>query len=175
MTGVAGVADDTQIRQAPNIHIVFYMFATFLPIAIHSTVLRYCNAIMPHFSSLVRQITSREFVFFLDDDSVPEPGDPRAIREVFVADTAKRNRGGQRLLRGCGSCQPTWLWRLRFALRLVPRGEPGSYFSCGTTATWNGVEPFSGVKPVDVLHRVAMAVLSRLVFEKHRFSLFFSG
>jgi glycosyltransferase involved in cell wall biosynthesis len=118
--------------------------------------------------------SSREFVFFLDDDSVPQPGYFQAIRQLFLADHAKELGAVRGLFANVADASLTWLWRLRFTLRLVPRGDPGKYFTCGTSATWNGVAPFSGVKPVDVLTGCAMA-FRRAVFEKHRFSLFFSG
>jgi GT2 family glycosyltransferase len=118
--------------------------------------------------------SSRDFVFFLDDDSVPQPGYFQAIRQVFVADHAREIGAVRGLFANVAEARLTWLWRLRFALRLVPRGEPGRYFSCGTTATWEGVRPFKDVKAVDVLTGCAMA-FRRAVFERHRFSLFFSG
>ena len=124
--------------------------------------------------------SSREFVFFLDDDSVPQPGYFQAIRQVFVSDTAKEIGAVRGFLEKGQGGSMNWLWRIRFALGIVPRGEPGQYLSCGTTATWDttatweGVRPFKDLKPVDVLIGCTMA-FRRVVFEKHRFSLFFSG
>jgi GT2 family glycosyltransferase len=118
--------------------------------------------------------TRREFIFFLDDDCVPEPGYFAALREVFVQDR-ERQIGAVRGFLTNGINKPlTRLWRLRYALGLVPRGEPGRYHSCGTSGTWDLVEPFRGVRQVDVLAGGASAY-RREVFSAHRFSEFFSG
>lgn len=118
--------------------------------------------------------STREFVFFLDDDSVPKPGYFRAIRAVFLNDVAREIGAVRGSFNNAENDKLTWLWRARFALRLVPRGAPGTYFSCGTSATWNGVQPFTGIKFVDVLTGCAMT-FRRAVLRQHRFSLFFSG
>lgn len=118
--------------------------------------------------------STREFVFFLDDDSVPKPGYFRAIREVFIGDVAKEIGAVRGFFSNTNNANLTWLWRARFALKLVPRGEPGTYFTCGTSNTWNGVRPFSGTKRVDVLTGCAMT-FRRDVLRHNRFSLFFSG
>ena len=117
---------------------------------------------------------SREFVFFLDDDSVPRPGYFRTVRQVLLSDTAREIGAVRGFLEDLQGGSLNWLWRTRFALGIVPRGEPGQYFSCGNTATWEAVPPFKDVKPVDVLVGCAMT-FRREVFEKDRFSLFFSG
>lgn len=119
-------------------------------------------------------VCSREFVYFLDDDCLPEPGYFESIRQVFVADK-ERQIGAVRgfLINGVGqSVKP--LWRLRFALRIVPRGEPGHYHPCGTSGTWDAILPFTGTREVHVLAGGASAY-RREVFEKHRFSEFFYG
>lgn len=117
---------------------------------------------------------SREFVFFLDDDCLPLPGYFREIRKVFIQDT-REEVGAVRGFLTNGINKPlTRLWRLRFALGLVPRGEPGQYHASGTSGTWDMVPPFKGVRRIDVLAGGASAY-RREVFSKHRFSEFFYG
>jgi GT2 family glycosyltransferase len=117
---------------------------------------------------------AREFIFFLDDDCLPEPGYFGAIHEVFLNDK-KFEVGAVRGFLTNGIHQPvSALWRLRFALGIVPRGKPGKYQQCGTSGTWDSVAPFKGTRPVDVLAGGATAY-RRDVFVKHRFSQFFYG
>lgn len=116
----------------------------------------------------------REFIFFLDDDCRPHPGYFSSIRDVFVADKCQEI-GAVRGFLTNGIHKPiTRLWRLRFALGIVPRGQPGRYHACGTSGTWDMVPTFRGVRPVDVLAGGASAY-RREVFSKHRFSEFFYG
>ncbi len=118
--------------------------------------------------------STREFVFYLDDDCLPEPGYFRALRQVFREDAAQRV-GGVRGFMTNGIDKPlTRMWRLRFALRLVPRGRPGEYFPSGSSATWDMVRPFRGTRPVDVLAG-GVSAYRRQVFARHRFSEFFYG
>lgn len=118
--------------------------------------------------------STRDFVFYLDDDCLPQPGYFRAIRQVFVED-ASGEVGAV-----CGSIinemdQPlSWRWRIRFALRLVPRGEPGKYYPTATSVPHSIQKPFTGVRSVDVLPGGAVAY-RRAVFARHRFSHFFDG
>ncbi|MBA4147190.1 MAG: glycosyltransferase family 2 protein [Verrucomicrobia bacterium] len=117
---------------------------------------------------------TREFIFFLDDDCLPEPGYFESIHGVFVADT-KGEVGAVRGFLTNGINKPkTLLWRLRHALRIVPQGAPGQYHHCGSSGTWDMVQPFSGNRPVDLLSGGA-AAYRREVFLKHRFSEFFYG
>lgn len=117
---------------------------------------------------------SREFIYFLDDDCLPRPGYFSEIRNVFVNDE-RRDVGAVRGFLTNGIDKPlTKLWRLRYALGLVPRGEPGRYYHSGTSGTWDMVPPFKGVRRIDVLAGGASAYRSE-VFAKHRFSEFFYG
>lgn len=115
-----------------------------------------------------------DFVFYLDDDCLPEPGYFRAMRDVFVADV-ERTVGavGGSLVNEMG--RPLDLrWRLRFLLRLVPRGESGTFFRTATSIPRSTVARFTGTRAVDMLPGGASAY-RRALLERHRFSLFFSG
>ena len=119
--------------------------------------------------------SSRKFVFFLDDDCLPESGYFEAIWRVFLAD-----RGGA-VGAVCGSIvnqmdRPMSLrWRLRFLLGLAPRnGRPGRYYPTATSVPISVTPPFAGVRAVDILPGGASAY-RRDVFAVERFSLFFDG
>jgi GT2 family glycosyltransferase len=119
--------------------------------------------------------SSRRFVFFLDDDCLPESGYFEAIRRVFVEDS------GGAVGAVCGSIinemgRPTSLrWRIRFLLGLVPRnGKPGKYYPTATSVPISLTAPFAGVRAVDILPGGASAY-RRDVFTAARFSLFFDG
>lgn len=117
---------------------------------------------------------TRDYIFFLDDDCLPEPGYFAALRKVFLKD-AERRIGAVRGFLTNGIRKPlTKLWRLRYALGLVPRGEPGRYYPCGSSGTWDMVEPFRGVRRVDVLAGGASAY-RREAFAQQRFSEYFYG
>ncbi|MBV9081584.1 MAG: glycosyltransferase family 2 protein [Acidobacteriaceae bacterium] len=119
-------------------------------------------------------ISSRPYVFFLDDDSVPLEDYFRQMREVFVNDVARRIGA----VGGCvvdGMDRPlSRKWRLRLGLRLIPRVEPGIYASCGTSTPRALAKRFRGLRRVDVLPGCAFA-FRREVLERHRFSSFFAG
>jgi GT2 family glycosyltransferase len=119
-------------------------------------------------------IEGREFVFFLDDDCLPEPGYFRHIRQVFLDDKAREIGGVRGFLTNGIHLELTRLWKLRIALGLATRGEPGKYYDSGTSGSWNAVPTFSGIRPVDVLAGGASGY-RREVFSKHRFSQFFYG
>lgn len=118
--------------------------------------------------------STREFVFFLDDDCKPEPGYFRAIRQTFIDDSSKV------IGAVCGSIinemdKPLGLrWRIRLMLRLVPRGESGKYYPTATSVPRGLVSPFIGSRPVDIIPGCSMAFRSS-VLARHRFSLFFCG
>jgi glycosyltransferase involved in cell wall biosynthesis len=118
--------------------------------------------------------STKEFVFYLDDDCWPEPEYFRAIHEVFASDET-RSVGAV-----CGSIlnemnRPMPLrWRLRLRLGLVPRGEPGRYYPTATSVPRCTVTPFQGTRRVDIVPGGATAY-RREVFRRHRFSSFFEG
>jgi GT2 family glycosyltransferase len=120
-------------------------------------------------------VSTRAFVFFLDDDCLPEPGYFEAIRRVFQADRAQVvgavsgsiiNEIGRPMSRR---------WRVRLLLGLVPRHvEPGRYYLTATSVPYSLASPFSGVREVDIVPGGASAY-RRDVFSSNRFSLFFDG
>jgi GT2 family glycosyltransferase len=119
-------------------------------------------------------VSAGEVLFFLDDDCIPQPGYFRALQEVL--DTPEnRNVGAV-----CGAIvnemnRPlSWRWKIRIALGLVPKGEPGRYYPTATSLPRSLEVPFSGVRPIDVLPGGASAY-RREVFTRHRFSEFFQG
>ena len=117
---------------------------------------------------------SKAFIFFLDDDCVPDSNYFRAIREVFEEDEFRQVGAIRGFLTNCVELPVNLLWRLRYGLGVVPNDSPGLYHHCGTSCTWNGVPKFSGTKEIDVLAGGA-AAYRREVFEKNRFSHFFYG
>jgi GT2 family glycosyltransferase len=119
-------------------------------------------------------ISTREFVFFLDDDSRPLDNYFCEIRQVFVKDIEKRiGAVGGSVVNEMNRpvCRR---WRLRLAIGLVPNVEPMMYDSCGTSTPKGLISRFQGVRRVEVLPGCAFA-FRREVLEQHRFSSFFGG
>lgn len=117
---------------------------------------------------------TRDLIFFLDDDCLPEPGYFAEIQNVFAEDKTG-DVGAVRGFLTNGINKPlTRLWRLRGMLGIVPTGVPGQYHPCGASGTWDMVAPFRGVRRIDILAGGASAY-RRQVFLKHRFSEFFYG
>jgi len=117
--------------------------------------------------------STREYVFFLDDDCRPAPEYFRRIRDIFLADTAGKI-GAVRGFLINGAKLPVgamWRWRARLG---ICGTSPGQYYPTGMTWTWNETVPFAGTRPVDVLAGGA-AAYRRAVFGKYRFSEFFAG
>jgi len=119
-------------------------------------------------------MSSRDYVFFLDDDAVPLPGYFSEMRHVFL-DDRERSIGA---IAGCvinemekPLCRR---WKLRLALGLVPRLEPMIYHPSGTHVPRSILRPFSGVRRVDVMPGCAWT-FRREVFDSEKFSCFFQG
>jgi glycosyltransferase involved in cell wall biosynthesis len=113
-------------------------------------------------------------VFFLDDDCRPQPGFFQAIREVFRQDRAAEVGGVGGSLINEMNRPLSRRWRLRFALGLVPRGEPGRYYPTATSVPRALALPFIGTRWTDILPGAAFAC-RREVLRQHRFSQFFNG
>ena len=119
--------------------------------------------------------SSGSVVFFLDDDCSPQPGYFRAIHDVFAADTEGRIGAVSGLVINEIAKPLSVRWRLRLALGLVPRPhEPERYYPTATSVPRCLVDPFDGVRGVDVMPGCSMA-FRRAVLERHRFSNFFYG
>jgi len=119
-------------------------------------------------------LSSRPYVYFLDDDAVPLPGYFREMARVFAEDRERRIGG----IAGCVINEMdrplAGRWRLRFALGIVPRIEPMIYYPSGTHVPRSVLKPFSGVRRIDVMPGCAWT-FRREVFETERFSCFFGG
>jgi GT2 family glycosyltransferase len=119
-------------------------------------------------------VSRGEYVFYLDDDCLPLDGYFAALRRVLADDATGR------IGAACGALvnemgRPLeWRWRLRFALGIAPRGEPGTFFRTATSVPGSLGAPFHGTRPVDMLSGGA-SCYRRAVLRRHRFSLFFDG
>jgi GT2 family glycosyltransferase len=126
-------------------------------------------------------MSTRELVFFLDDDCIPEPGYFKAIEHVFLEEGKKQLQGATKPLGGVGgsfitpsSSRIPFRWGIRFALKLVDGRNPSRYYASGTSVPRQLIPPFNGIIETDWLVGAAMA-FRREVFAKHRFSTFFEG
>jgi len=119
-------------------------------------------------------LSSQPYVFFLDDDAVPLPGYFTQVRRAFAEDRDGRvGAVGGAIVNQLDRAIPR-RWRIRLALGLVPRVEPGTYHHSGTSTPRGLLKPFSGTRPVDVLPGCAFT-FRREVLEQERFSEFFDG
>ncbi|MBL8291804.1 MAG: glycosyltransferase [Bryobacterales bacterium] len=116
-------------------------------------------------------VSHGQFVFFLDDDALPLEGYFRAIRTAFLTSPSIGGVCGSLVLPP--SARLPYRWRLRFALRIVPRIRPFAYHPSGTSVP-PILAPQAGTRPVDIMPGCAFA-LRREVFLQHRFSAFFTG
>jgi GT2 family glycosyltransferase len=121
-------------------------------------------------------LCSKAHVFFLDDDSRPEPGYFRTVREIFAADTERRVGavGGYVLDGSSRAPRIPFRWRFRMAVGLAPRIGAMRYSHSGTAIPRCFLQEFKGVREVDTLPGCAMT-FRREVLEQERFSEFFSG
>jgi GT2 family glycosyltransferase len=117
-------------------------------------------------------ISTGRYVFFLDDDAMPFAGYFSEMQRVFDAEPSAGGLGGA-IVNQMG--RPlSGRWRLRLALRLVPRGRPDMWYPCGTSTPRALMKPFSGVRAVELLPGCAFA-FRREVLDQFRFSEFFAG
>jgi GT2 family glycosyltransferase len=119
-------------------------------------------------------LTSGNYVFFLDDDCLPQANYFAEIRRVFHKDTAGKVGAVSGLISNEMQAPLSLRWRMRLALGLVPRLSPGIYDASGTSLPANMISAFSGLREIDCLSGCAMT-FRRAVFNQHRFSEFFSG
>jgi GT2 family glycosyltransferase len=119
-------------------------------------------------------LSTRKYVFFLDDDSLPLDNYFLEIRKTF-------NDDSERKIGAVGGSVVNELdrpisrrWKLRLALGIVPKVQPMTYAACGTSTPKGLLSRFRGVQQVDVLPGCALA-FRREVLEQHRFSSFFDG
>lgn len=119
-------------------------------------------------------ISSRPYVFFLDDDCLPMPGYFDAIRHTFVQDVRGEIGAVAGWVVGNTNERMSWRWHIRQALRLVPRIDPMNYHPSGTGAPRGGMKSFPGTRPIHILPGCAMA-FRRTVLNQMRFSEFFDG
>jgi GT2 family glycosyltransferase len=117
-------------------------------------------------------ISTGRYVFFLDDDAVPFAGYFSEMHRVFEAEPSVGGLGGAIVNQMGGPLSGRW--RLRLALRIVPRGRPGMWYGCGTSTPRALLKPFSGVRAVQLLPGCAFA-FRREVLNEFRFSEFFAG
>ena len=117
-------------------------------------------------------ICTKSFVFFLDDDARPFDGYFSEMRRVLAGDNS---------IGAVGACALNEFdkpiprrWRVRRALRIVPRNEPFIYNDACTSAPSGLLKPFSGIRDVDIFPGYAFAV-RRPIFDSMRFSGFFDG
>lgn len=114
------------------------------------------------------------YLFFLDDDCLPEPGYFRNLRAVLVEDRALQVGAVSGSFVGEAGQDLGWRWRLRFWLGIVPRGEPGRYYPTGTSIPRGFIPAFTGCRSVEMVPGGA-SVYRREVLLQHRFSKFFYG
>jgi GT2 family glycosyltransferase len=118
--------------------------------------------------------STRDIVFFLDDDCIPDEGYFETVRAVFCAEGAERvGAVGGTVMNEIG--HPISIRaRMRLLLGLVPGGEVGKYYPTATSLPLSLAKPFSGTRPTDILAGCAMA-FRKEVLQSYRFSHFFDG
>jgi len=120
------------------------------------------------------EASTREIVFFLDDDCIPQEGYFEAIRMAFRGEGAARvGAVSGAVVNEIGKPISVRV-RMRLLLGLIPGEEIGKYYPTATSLPLSLARPFSGTRPTDILPGCAMA-FRREVLQKHRFSAFFDG
>jgi GT2 family glycosyltransferase len=119
-------------------------------------------------------ISTRPILFFLDDDALPAKDYFTALRRVFVEDVGATIAAAGAFLMNAIDTPIARRWRIRHALRLIPRCAPLTYNDVGASAPSGVLKVFSGIRDVDIFPGCAFA-LRREVTKSMRFSEFFAG
>lgn len=119
-------------------------------------------------------ISSHAYVYFLDDDCLPEPGYFLETKQVFEEDSSGQVGAVCGLNINEVDRPVVRRWRLQVALGLVSNDEPKTFQSSGISVPISTIQPFWGVRQVDILNGNAMA-FRRQVLTENRFSAFFHG
>jgi GT2 family glycosyltransferase len=119
-------------------------------------------------------LSTRKYVFFLDDDSLPLDNYFLEVRRTFDDDSERKIGAVGGLVVNELDRPISGRWKLRLALGIVPKVQPMTYAPCGTSTPKGLLSRFRGVQRVDVLPGCAFA-FRREVLEQHRFSSFFDG
>lgn len=120
-------------------------------------------------------LTTAPYVFYFDDDTVPQPGYFHHMRRIFVEDRKMEIGGiGAAITNEMDKPIPR-RWALRYKFGLVPRDlPPMQYYPSCIHVPRGLLKMFTGVKPADVIPGGATA-WRREVLEKCRFSEYFKG
>ena len=119
-------------------------------------------------------ISSGEYLYFLDDDTLPMSDYFREMRRVFAEDTEGHIGAVGGAIMNEMDRPLTFRWRMRLALGLIPRKEPMLYDASGMSLPKTMMKPFAGIRTVDIVPGGA-SCFRREVFRERRFSLFFQG
>jgi len=119
-------------------------------------------------------ICTRPLIFFLDDDAFPKPDYFQSLRASLIGHNSNDvGAAGACIINEIDKPIPG-RWRVRRALRLVPRCEPYVYNDVGSSAPSGLLKAFTGVRDVDIFQGGACAI-KRAVLDAERFSEFFKG
>lgn len=117
-------------------------------------------------------ISTGRYLFWLDDDAIPLEGYFSTIAGIL------RKEPSIGAVAGCIINEidrpMVRRWRIRFAIGLIPRLPPLTYFPTAMAVPRAMLKPFHGVKMLDIFPGGAVAI-RREVFEHERFSEFFQG
>ncbi|MEZ5401918.1 MAG: glycosyltransferase [Bryobacteraceae bacterium] len=120
-------------------------------------------------------LSTREFLYFFDDDTVPQAGYFGEIRRVFEEDRERKIGLIGGLIVNEIERPIVARWKMRLKLGLVPRDlGPGRYFDAANTLPLGMMKDFRGVIPADFISGCSSA-WRREVFSTMRFSEYFAG
>lgn len=119
-------------------------------------------------------ISSGDFLFFLDPDTIPLPGYFAETRRVFEVDRHRSVGAVAGVAVNDMNAPPPVFARLRRLLGLLPRLDPLVYHPSGVYLPPSCFNPFSGLRRVDIVPGSG-AAWRRDVFSRRRFSCFFGA